>query len=399
MFGWKCIVQSDCSAMRLLDKEEIEELDRHDPYRHSIECKFVKDMLQQGPRAFVSNARVTARALQIEGRVIPLILSDDRMGDSSVCSLQAHYVESPSSQLTQLGKRYESVLARPFLALLRRVIRAGRLGRVVYLNDWLLTTNPQTHFDGRQISEATSMLTSAFPDRALIFRSVNGLTRPAFPEALLAAGYRLIRSRRIYIFDPARPDFRMKENLRKDLRKLRHWDGSIRKAPLDDSSIERVAELYRGLYLRKYTSGNPDFTRQFFRTVINEGLFEVRCLVKSGRILAFTAWKQESNCVLGTLVGYELTRPLEEGLLRMAFALDFAQSLERKLPYHISSGAGYFKRLRGAVPTTEYDAVFCSHLPPRTRRYWLIFRLLMSLAERVEGQRIDFKKAPKNRSW
>ena len=387
-------VWSKLSEMRILNKREVGEVCRREPYRSNAESRFVRGLVEQGPGRFVSNARASARALETDSRIIPVIVSDGSSGNSSVCSLLAHYVESPSSQLAQLGSRIESVLARPFLKLLGGVLRAGRLGRVCYLNDWLMTTNPQSHFEEEQIDEATGLLTAKYPDRAVVVRSVNELTRPGLPDLLRRRGYQLTRSRRIYIFDPGKPDFRMKENLRKDLRKLRHWEGTITRAPLDTADIKRVAALYRGLYLHKYTSGNPEFTDEYFRTVINEGLFETRCLVKGGQILAFTAWKPETDFMLGTLIGYDLTRPRKEGLLRMAFALDFEESLRRMVPYHISSGAGYFKRLRGAVATTEYDAIFYRHLPAKTRVYWWMFRALMLLAEKLEGERIDFKKAP-----
>ena len=84
------------------------------------------------------------------------------------------------------------------------------------------------------------------------------------------------------------------------------------------------------------------------------------------------------------------------GLFRMAFALDFKESLDRQVPYHISSGAGYFKKLRGGVPATEYDGVFSRHLGPKQRSFWKLFRALMVLAERSEGNKVDFKLAPKN---
>jgi hypothetical protein len=188
----------------------------------------------------------------------------------------------------------------------------------------------------------------------------------------------------------------MREDLRKDLRLLRRWSDKIKRAPLGDRGILRVAELYRDLYLRKYSSGNPDFTNQFFRTVINEGLFEFRYLEQNGEILAFTAWKPEDDSILGTLIGYDLDRPREMGLYRMMFAIKLKEALDRKVPYHLSAGAGNFKRLRGAVPTTEYDAIFSRHLSRKSRTFWTLFRTLMYLAERCEGEKIDFKKAPKN---
>jgi len=128
--------------------------------------------------------------------------------------------------------------------------------------------------------------------------------------------------------------------------------------------------------------------------VINDGLFQFRYLERGGEILAFTAWCWEKGSMLGTLVGYDLDMPRAMGLLRLAFAIDFQAALQHKVPYHVSSGVGHFKRLRGAVPTTEYDAIFTRHLTWQSRTHWAVFRALMHLVERLEGEKIDFKKAP-----
>ena len=380
--------------MNLLSTETISDTRLPEDSHEKGQFSYVQRLVAERPVNMVANAHVSAFALELGGRLVPLIASDGKPADGTVCSMQAHYVESPSNQLSQLGSCFYASAARPFLGLLRLVIRAGGLGRVLYLNDWLLTTNPEPRLNKGELKKITRFLTAEFPDRAIVIRSVNQLTRPELQTALLEKGFELTRSRRIYIFDPNRDGFRRKENLRKDLRLLRNWPGTVGKGPLGENEIDRVTKLYRGLYLRKYSSGNPDFTEQFFRTVINEGIFQFRYFELNGEILAFTAWKQELGSILGTLIGYDLARPREMGLLRMAFALDFAEALDQDVPYHLSSGNGHFKRLRGGVPTTEYDAVFSRHLSLRKRRFWKLFQVLMRLAERVEGEKIDFKKAP-----
>jgi hypothetical protein len=380
--------------MKVVSAATINEAIRPQKGQDRGEFAFVQKLVANGPADLVANADVSARALEFEGRLIPLILSDGDPASSTVCSIQAHYVESPGSQLPQLGNRFYGLAARPFLVLLGHIIRAGGLGKVLYLNDWLMTTNPEVRLNTSQLQEITRYLTSEFPERAIVVRSVNPVTRSELQNALLGSGFELIRSRRIYVFDPSRDGFKRKENLRKDLKLLRKWPGKIGKGALSEKGIHRVAELYRDLYLRKYSSGNPDFTERFFRTVINEEVSEFRYLELDGEILAFTAWKHEPDSMLGTLIGYDTELPQERGLLRMAFAIDFGEALSRNVPYHLSSGNGQFKRLRGCVPTTEYDAVFSRHLSLRKRTCWKLFRLLMKLAEKLEGEKIDFKKAP-----
>jgi hypothetical protein len=381
--------------MKLLSSNTIGEAALPQTEIENAQFTYVSRLVKDGPINFASNSHASALALELDNQLIPLIVSDGNPSDTTVSSMPAHYVESPASQLPQLDSFLYATFARLFLFLLRQVLEMGRLGQVAYLNDWLMTTNPEIQLDQKRLKEITRLLIGRFPDRAIIVRSNNHVTRSELHSVLLAQGFEMIRSRRIYLFDPTRDDFKRKENLRKDLRLLRNWPGKIRSGPLDEKEIQRVAELYRGLYLRKYSSGNPSFTNRFFETVLNMGLFESRYLELDGEILAFTAWREDRNSLLGTLVGYDLERPQSMGLLRMAFAVDFATSLESGLPYHVSSGAGRFKRLRGALPATEYDAVFWRHLSRRKRKYWQMFQILMRLAEKFEGERIDLKKAPK----
>jgi hypothetical protein len=358
------------------------------------ERKFVQTLAERGPGYFLSNSHASSFALDFDGMLIPLVVSDSNPADASVCSIESHYVESPLKQMGQLKGLLTPFLGRPFLMLLRAVIRAGGLGRVVYLNDWLMTTNFEVRLNTAQVQEITRFLTSKFPERAIVVRSVNRWTRRKLFLALRGSGYTLLRGRRIYVFDPLQENFKLKENLVKDLRLLEQWPGPIKQGPLSQEGIQRVAELYRGLYLQKYACGNPAFTLPFFEAVINGSVFEARYLEIDGEILAFTAWKQESESMLATLIGYDLSKPQKMGLYRTAFAIDFKTSLERKVPYNLSSGAGSFKKLRGAVPTTEYDAVYFRHLSQRQRLFWRVFQMMMFLAEKSEGERIDLKKAP-----
>ena len=71
-----------------------------------------------------------------------------------------------------------------------------------------------------------------------------------------------------------------------------------------------------------------------------------------------------------SLIGYDLTLPLELGLYRMSVALMISEAAKRKMLLQLSAGAGEFKMLRGAVRVQEYDAVYDAHLPIQRRLPW-----------------------------
>ena len=108
--------------------------------------------------------------------------------------------------------------------------------------------------------------------------------------------------------------------------------------------------------------------------------------------------KNESRCIgskliTASLIAYDLQRPQNLGLYRLAFALMITEAAQRKALLNISAGVGNFKMLRGAVPVQEFDAVYDRHLPISRRLPWVGIRMAAGLGRllfpRREGVRFQ----------
>jgi hypothetical protein len=337
-------------------------------------ARYLTTLVEAGAAACVDNARVRVEPLVVGDRVLPLVINDGTRGGSSVCSPYAHYLEYTLAELARRHPRLPPVALRALASPLAVLLRCGSIDRVVYVNNWLLATNPRPGLSAAEIEALTARLTARHPDSAIVFRSVNPALDPEGADALRANRYRLVRSRRVYLMDsrdPAPPRIR-----RRTVRLLERTPYAIVDAPEALAPhVPRLVALYRELYLGKHSPLNPRFTARFFQLTLADGLLTYRALVRDGRVDAFCAYFVTGGVMTAALLGYDRRLPTRLGLYRMAFALLLDAADGRGLVLNAGAGAGHFKLQRGAVPVEEYDAVYDHHLPARRRLAWTSLRL------------------------
>jgi len=357
-------------SIEILDADSIDRLPLTAGGSLDPASRYIASFVRNGPPSYVDNANVQMRALMIDRKVLPLVISERVDGNSNVCSAYAHYFEYA---LQELAKRYRRALfgLKPLRSLLGTVLRSGSIDRIVFVNNWLLTTNPSHGLSAAQIAALTAYLRQRYPDSAIVFRSVNPLADRVGLDALRTNRYRLIPSRRVYMLDTGSQRYLERSNTRDDLRRLRQTSYSIVSCPESLAPhASRIASLYRELYLGKYSLLNPQFNTDFISLTLNERFFTYRALIEDCRVDAFISYFERDGVMTGSLLGYDRQRPRNLGLYRLAFALMIAEAAKRKSLLNISAGGGDFKMLRGAVRVQECDAVYDRHLPARRRLLW-----------------------------
>jgi hypothetical protein len=348
-------------------------------------AKYLSPFIRHGTNPYLLNGTATVSVLVIGSRVIPVVAPESRDGQTNSLSILTHYVEYPKRELHKL--RYP-VLAYPIrigLVLLGWMSRICGLDRVVYLNNWLWPTNPPVSLSQCEIETVRDFLVQRFPERAIVVRSLNRVVSEGLVERLSKGGFRLIRSRRIFILDPADERLNRSRDLAKD-EKLEKKDPLPVRTPerLSDKESERLAEIYRQLYIEKHSDLNAQFTPGYFRILVESGVVEVRLIDCDEQISCVTVWARRPGEMTGVMVGYDLSIPRSRGLLRRAFLIKIHEARKTVSRFNMSAGSGRFKMNRGAVPETEYDAVFYAHLSFCRRLAWKTLHVLMGLWERVE---------------
>ena len=374
-------------SIEVLYADNVARLPRHDGSPDPASC-YIASVVRRGPRSYVDNANVRMDALVIDEKVLPLVISERVEGNSNVCSAYAHYFEYAFQELARRYRRVPFGLLKAPRSLLGALLRRGSIDRLVFVNNWLLSTNPSHGLSSAQIGALTAYLTRRYPDSAIVFRSVNPLADRTGLDALQTNSYRLVPSRRVYMLDTGSQRYLERSNVREDLRRLRQTSYSIVDCPEDlVSHAPRIAALYRDLYRGKHSPLNPQFNADFVSLTLEERFLTYRALIEDGRVDAFISYFVEDRLMTASLVGYDLQRPRNLGLYRLAFALLITEAAQRKALLNISAGVADFKMLRGAVPVQEFDAVYDRHLPVHRRLPWAGIQMATGLGRLLSPRR------------
>jgi hypothetical protein len=253
-------------------------------------------------------------------------------------------------------------------------LRTFGAGRVVYVNNWLWSTNPVPALTAGEVADLTAFLVREFPDRAIVFRSLNEPLYGLLLAVLRDAGWRAVASRRVYLVDGARPDALGNRDTRRDLGLLDRMDMRLVSHAFADADFDRMTVLYRMLYVGKYPRMNVQFNADYLRRAADSGLLTFHAFRRDGRIDAFWADFERDGIMTPPVIGYDLDTPRELGLYRMVIAAVLREAARRKARLNLSAGAGHYKRNRGAMPAVEFDMVYMAHLPSHRRFPWWVLR-------------------------
>jgi hypothetical protein len=357
----------------------VDALDRHDLPNAS----YWRAMLEHGPAHFAPNLAVRPGIVRHAGRIWPLAVSEHVVHNSYPCSLHTQYIAYPREELATVPgptRRNATGLALFTLDLL---LRAIRIDRVVQWNSWLLSTNPVDEGVGPSVDAVTRTLAATYPRHAILYKNLLPGREPTVAKAFRRAGYRLLTSRKVYLFEGRPAEFLSRNTVQRDLRAFsKPGDHTfIGHADVVEADFPRILDLYRQLYVEKHSALNPRYTVAFVERAHREQWLEFHGLRhRSGRLDAVYACFTTGRNTTTPFVGYDLTLPQETGLYRRLVTRLLQQVAEYGQLLNFSSGAGEFKRRRGGLPCIECNALHTAHLPPPHRA---AFRLLEELANRI----------------
>jgi hypothetical protein len=218
-----------------------------------------------------------------------------------------------------------------------------------------------------------------FPDRTIIFRSVDQKKNPHVYQALDGLGYDLVFSRQVWYMDPV--SSLKTRQCKEDLRVLKkNGYDVVSGKDLSDDELHRAVDLYNLLYLQKYSYYNPQFTFDFLKLARDEETLHMYGLKKDGQLNAIMGFFVRNGAMTQPLFGYDTSLPLEEGLYRLLTLVTLQEGVKRGLLVHASGGVGKFKKVRGGESVTEYNAVYAKHLPKRRQWPWKLIGLISKAA-------------------
>lgn len=348
-------------------------------------------MAADGTRRFVANVECQVGAVAGESWALPITVPvpGDRV-NAYVVSPFTHYVRYLEEELRLIQSAPTRAVAQVILAGLGGLMRAGEIDRVVTVNNWLLSTNLYPRLPPGALAAARDAVREAWPGHGVLFRSCNALTTPSVMAELRAAGLRSVVSRQVYIFDARKDALFRRKPYRRDWALIERHGYRVRPlTSVDPATAERAADLYRLLYLDKYSRHNPAFTPAFVRAAVDRRWLTVYGLERQGSLDGVVGFFERDGVMTTPLLGYDTGLPVERGLYRMLTALLSTLARERGAVLHRSSGAATFKRSRGAVPALEFSYVDVRHQPWRARAAWACLRAVTEGIGRPMLERYD----------
>lgn len=333
--------------------------------------RYLLPMMTDDPQKYIRNIYNTKlMAVKIDDVILPITISDFHPENTYTVSPYSHYVSYGGYEEV---KHLNNPPVEAFIKLIMNPVawyfRYSELDRVVFVNNYLLSTNLYPSVNSEQLSAVSEALIKWFPDRAIIFRSVDQKKNPHVYQTLEGLGYDLVLSRQVWYMDP---EASLKtRQCKEDLRVLRKNGYEVVKGrELSDEELHRAVRLYELLYLKKYSYYNPQFTFDFLKLARDEDILYMYGLKKDGQLNAIMGFFVRNGAMTQPLFGYDTSLPLEEGLYRLLTLVTLQEGLQRKLLVHASGGVGKFKKVRGGESVTEYNAVYTKHLPRKRQLPW-----------------------------
>lgn len=342
--------------------------------------------LRNAPGAYMDGAEgLQVAAVQVDGQILPLVINPGSNRNATLWSPYAHYYCYTLQEFGRRHARVTSACVQAGASPLGAALRMLEFDKTVIANNWLFACGPNLHLSSEQIRFLTGQIATAYPQSTIIFRPVNTMLDQKLGAAFLANGYRLVRSRRTHIINGGGGEHLRKYDTRHDLKLLRNPEYEIVSgADALEKHASRMAELYRKVYLEKYSRLNTAFNAEFFRLTLKENVLTYRGWVRDGRLDAFVGYFIGEDLVSGAIIGHDHLLARKFGLYRAAIALLISEATERKLPLNLGGGAGKLKILRGAVPVEEFEAVYDRHLPPGRRLPWRALEMAGRLQKGVQ---------------
>ncbi|MDQ6436271.1 GNAT family N-acetyltransferase [Mesorhizobium sp. LHD-90] len=317
----------------------------------------------------IRNLATEVSTLTVGRYVLPVTVNDGTTLTCYVCCPSAAYVDYAREELRTLSNPALRQTMAALVTLSAPLVRATNFDRQIQPNNWLLATNIQPTLTASEIADATHSLLRRWPDRAIVWRSLNEISDRLALEAFRRAGYKLYPARQIYLFDCRTDAPRRRRDEKRDRILLGQADYRVEGPDgIRPEDFERIEELYGLLYLQKYTPLNPQYSARFLSAMHETGLLRVFGLRnRQGRLDGVITFFDQRDVMTAPVVGYDTSITPEVGLYRRLMAIGLRRARENRRLFNMSAGAAGFKRNRGGMPAIEYAAVYSSHLPWRNR--------------------------------
>ena len=180
---------------------------KHIPWPKTTDGQYAKlywtPLLKNGVQQYINNIDAEIYILVTDTTVLPVTVGSSNLNDSYVNSAYSHFISYSKDELRHLPSLLIIILLRTLLTILQILFRFGRVNRVIYVNNWFLSTNLYPQINDDCIANIAHFLSKRFPDHSIIFRSLNHRSHKHITDSLQQSDFLPVISRQVYHFTPA----------------------------------------------------------------------------------------------------------------------------------------------------------------------------------------------------
>lgn len=360
------------NSITLYDVNTIGQLNWPETEQGKYAKKFLEPLITKGLSEYVSNIDGEMLALQVDDLILPVLLPSENTQNSYICSPYHHYITFGKENVNLFNNQFVIGLINTLLFPIEKIASLGRLDSVVYVNHWLSATDLYPgKINQTQLSEIIRLLQARFPDRAIIFRSLNSISTPSVISDLKDLNCHLIASRYVYLTHGGHEKTFQTRIVKSD---LRLWNQS----PLEyvdekHTKAEDCADFFhleRLLYVIQHTNLHPQYKEKYIDLLFANQLLQFKSLRREGKCVGVAGYLVRDGVMYCPFLGFDKNDPDHSIIFRLLNTALLLEAKEKQYLFHQSAGASFYKSVRRAEGTLEYQTVFTQHLPRKQRIAW-----------------------------
>ena len=148
--------------IELYDKTNIDKLSRPSDFDGQYAYDYCVPMLQNGVQKYIKNVKTKLYLLKLDDTLLPININEAEYENSYVSSLYTHYVSYTITELKELKNAFLECMFKFLLSAIGIFLKIGKINKVVYVNNWFLSTNLYLNLTEGQLSEITIFLKDKF---------------------------------------------------------------------------------------------------------------------------------------------------------------------------------------------------------------------------------------------
>ncbi|WP_220809487.1 GNAT family N-acetyltransferase [Noviherbaspirillum aridicola] len=321
-------------------------------------------------RPFIRNVTADIDILRVDDVILPATITYGEPGNAWICSPRATWGDGMPHMLRErLGPALSRCSAGLF-GLFGGMLDRASIDRAVFVNNWLIDTCFHPVMSRRTLNTMIERAVGRWPQHALWIRSLNAERNAALIASLRDAGFALLPTRQVWVFDGIGLKLRMGAGLERDLARLQRtsmW--TVGRNDIYPADFPRIAALHAAMDTAPHGWAHPHYTAHFMQYWHQAGLMEFRGFRDDeGRLQAVAGIFRIGDSISVPILGCNPALPRATQVYRLLMTRLLEETMLGNATLCLGPGQTAYKRERGGRPMLEYSAVLTRHLPPARRR-------------------------------